>query len=289
MHGANDFHQPPPRYAYRRGSGVSVKLVALSLTMSKIRILRLSSPDTAPTTAAFTVSAASDVDASAAAAARSSAYDEIMGVARSGPASELPRAVSGISAVVAEAARWDDMGCIGLVELLRAPVLPSSGDERKQPMFVMAEDAQIVLTESSRCGSGVDACCVVRTFCLMFVLHLMNCQANLNARIKADSEQCRHHILAWQRSHRCARFAGRRWSRWHCTCERRSTSTGAQTPTATSMMRQPPAPARCLQARHRANVILGAWTMDHCSRPPCRVASPVASTTCRRARGLHST
>ena len=39
-------------------------------------------------------------------------------------------------------------------------MLPSSGDERKQPMFVMAEDAQIILTESTRCAEmpWLDTC-----------------------------------------------------------------------------------------------------------------------------------
>jgi hypothetical protein len=177
-HGA----QPAPRFAYRRSRGATAKLMALTLRLSDVRLFRLlpGAGSAAGSSGASRVALAPPLDTKCVA---SSAYAEIMGMGLhsgvstgyvaspsgtrgSGKGAALARTHS-VLAGVAEAAGWDDMGRIGTIELMQAPVLPSSGDDRKQPMFVMAEDARIVLTESTRC---VPRC--LRCLCALRQSHL---------------------------------------------------------------------------------------------------------------------
>jgi hypothetical protein len=130
-----------PQFAYARRRGVTCTLETLKLTMKHVRLLRLHT--SAASKPADTVATSPDSSSVV-----SRAYCEITGSgeARVGGGSGGHRgALVGIYG-------WDDMGSVGLIQLLQAPVPPSGGDERKQPVFVMAENAHLVLTESTRCA-----------------------------------------------------------------------------------------------------------------------------------------
>lgn len=130
-----------PQFLYSRRRGVSCALEALTLTMKHVRLLRLHT--TAATALADTVAKSPDGTTVV-----SRAYCEITGSGDAcvgGDSGGHQEALVGIYG-------WDDMGSVGLIQLLQAPVPPSGGDERKQPVFVMAENAHLVLTESTRCA-----------------------------------------------------------------------------------------------------------------------------------------
>ena len=120
----SDANVPAPRFAYARTAGVCSELVAFTLRMGDVRLFRLlptagNAASGAPGAAAgpHFGAMAPPLDMSAVA---SSAYAEIMGAsatdASEGMAPQLQRMHSGFGET---SSGWDDMGCIGSIELMQ--------------------------------------------------------------------------------------------------------------------------------------------------------------------------
>jgi hypothetical protein len=132
-------------------------LISLSLDISNVRLLRLlTTPDSPSASTASVTLLSPDVLASEGASTLlpsavsvSSAYGELMGVSvGSDEAGDLPEALS------LDGSRsfcgWEDMGSVGGISLILAPVPPSSTDDAAPPKVVMVDDVRIILSESSR-------------------------------------------------------------------------------------------------------------------------------------------
>lgn len=142
--------QPPPAYAYKQDAPPRTVMSALSVSASNLRLLRLimAPPRTKPPSAAGSGPATGPGDARALHELQGQPDDcEAAHSVASGDAAGRP-GVQG----------WEDMGSIKRVSVFQAPVPPSSSDDRRRPIMVLADSIRLIITETTRCDAGRRAC-----------------------------------------------------------------------------------------------------------------------------------
>lgn len=139
--------QPPSVYAYKRDVPPRTVMTALSVSASSLRLLRLIMvpPRTPQPSASGSAPAAGPGDARA--------LHELQGQRDDGEAAES--VASGDAAWRPGVQGWEDMGTIKRVSVFQAPVPPSSSDDRRRPIMVLADSIRLIITETTRCDAWV--------------------------------------------------------------------------------------------------------------------------------------
>lgn len=134
--------RPQMAYAYRRDPPPRTVMTSLSVSASNLQLMRLI---TTPPGHTHTSAAGSG---STAAATESGALIELQGTP------EMPEPVEPLSSTdTAGRVRvygWEDMGTIKSVSVFQAPVPPSSSDDKRRPIMVIADSIRLIITETTR-------------------------------------------------------------------------------------------------------------------------------------------
>lgn len=134
---------PRLAYTYRRDPPPRTVMTSLSISASKLRLLRLiMAPLRPPQPASASGSGALP------ATGDSRALHELQGQPHEAEAAES--VASGDVAVCAGVHGWEDMGTVKRVSVFQAPVPPSSSDDRRRPIMVIADSIRLIITETTR-------------------------------------------------------------------------------------------------------------------------------------------
>eukprot|EP00892_Ulva_mutabilis_P001713 jgi/Ulvmu1/11542/UM078_0032.1 len=135
---------PPLAYSYAACAPQRKVLASLSVSASSLQLLRLITTSAQPAECPTSARGAEPL----AAAADSVALQELQGQA---DGSELPESVGtadGVGRVPVHG--WEDMGTIKRVSVFQAPVPPSSSDDRRRPIMVIADSIRLIVTDTTR-------------------------------------------------------------------------------------------------------------------------------------------
>ena len=140
-------HRPLLAYSYNGAVPLRMALTSLSVSASGLHLLRLITTPSQPGEALSPATGGTPLPAD------SQALQELQGQPAGSETNDSAGPADAASRIVVHG--WEDMGTVKRVSVFQAPVPPSSCDDRRRPIMVIADSTRLIITETTRCGCGL--------------------------------------------------------------------------------------------------------------------------------------